>query len=252
MLSLLTVALALIVWGAHGTVAPSLAQSPPAAQRLWRLAALPAALAAVLLAITTLAAQPDVALAAGFGPRLPTAWPAQAGVALVVLALLGDGALLLREPRTTADWRLVSVLGAAGAAGGTCIAELARIGAEPTLPTVFVAATLCRLAISLGAGEVFTAHRPRLGIPAALALGLYLFMLPERSAVAFVRSGHGLTLLAAVLLFASARWLPLRLRRPAILGAALLAAVVLWRAQTLTAALTKLRPASVTIEGPND
>ena len=53
---------------------------------------------------------------------------------------------------------------------------------------------------------------------------------------------------AAALIFGAARWLPERLRRPAIVGAALLAALVLARAQLLSAALTAQTPFALSIE----
>ena len=155
MLTWAAIALALLAWGAHGVVPPTLAAGSPWSRRAWRFAALPLGLVALLAATVSLAAQPDVALAAG---------------------------------------------------------------------------------------------RPRLGILAALALGFYLLVLPPGGAAALVRSGDALTLATSALLFAAARWMPARLRRPALLGATVLAALVLARAEWISAAITAQAPSAVTLE----
>ncbi len=248
MLILAVIASTLLVWGAHGIVPPALADGTDANRRLWRLAALPAALGALLLALFGLAALPDLALAAGLVPLLPTNWTARAGAALIVLALLGDAALLVRAPRTPLDWRAAAFFGVGGAVGAAVLGELLRIGTEPTLWPAFVAGALCRLALALAAGEAFVARRPRFGLPAALALAVYPFVLPANTGASLLRSSDALTTLAAATLFAAARWLPARLRRPAIVGAALLAALVLTRAQLLSAAFTAQTPFTISVE----
>ena len=248
MLTWAVIAAVLLAWGAHGVVPWSLATASNEVKRLWRLAALPSALAATLLTIFSLARQPDLALAAGLGPSLPTTWPARVSVALILLGILGDTALLLREPRTGFDWWAVSALGLAGTAGLAALGELTRIGAEPTFWTTFFIGVACRLVVALAAGEAFVARRPRWGIPAALALFAYPIVLPPNSGAYLARSGDLLTMAAAALIFGAARWLPERLRRPAIVGAALLAALVLARAQLLSAALTAQTPFALSIE----
>ena len=248
MLTWAVIAGALLVWGAHGVVPLALGSASSEARRFWRLAALPAALTATLLTIVSLARQPDVALAVGFGPSLPTTWPARVVVAFLLLGLLGDAALLLREPRTASDWRAAAALGLTGAVGAAALGELTRIADQGTFWTTFFAGVACRLVVGLAAGEAFVARRPRWGIPAALALATYPFLLPANGGAVFVRSSDMLTLLASAAILAAARFMPQRLRRPALIGAALLAALALTRLQVLSGAFNQLTPSDITME----
>jgi hypothetical protein len=103
--------------------------------------------------------------------------------------------------------------------------------------------------VALAAGEGLRRAPAARGIPAALALFAYPIVLPPNSGAylrALGRPAHDGRCRAD--LRRRARGCPERLRRPAIVGAALLAALVLARAQLLSAALTAQTPFALSME----
>lgn len=248
MLTALAIALGLLVWGAHGAVPWNAAALSPRARAGWCLAALPAGLAALTVLLRALATHPDAALAAGLGPGLPSSVPGRCALALLGLALAGDAVLLLRRPRDADALRNLAALGLAGTAGSALLGELLRLGDTTPPGPAFAVAVASRLALGLGAGEALLPRRPALALLAAPALAAWILVQPAAVTEMLVRSGDLLTLGAAALLFAVARWLPARLRRPALVAAAGLAALGLWRAQELGALLAAQTPATLASE----
>ncbi|MEO8502925.1 MAG: hypothetical protein ABI609_03420 [Acidobacteriota bacterium] len=243
LLSWITVVLALVAWGAHGAMAPAFWRASELPKSSWRLWALPLALSSLTLSIGALRLDLDTVLAAGLGPGLPPSWTARGALALLVLALLSDAALFAAGNRLSSiERRIVGACGALGALGSALVGELLRNAGASTIWPLLAATTACRLGISLGAGETLSAARPRLGVLAAAGLILYPFLLPSRLGSTLALGGDGLTVAAATLLFASARWLPRSLRRPALIAATLLAALLLQRAAALSAAFSTQAP----------
>jgi hypothetical protein len=240
----LAIALGLTVWGAHAVRAGTLRGG---AAR-WRFAALPAALAIAALGLWLLGRRPDAAIAAGFTLPLPTQWLHRTALAMLLAGVLGDAALLLRPPQTRAEAALAGVLGWSAAAGAALAAELLRDGSADSAWLFLLLAALCRLGISLGAGEIASPTPARWAPCAAAALALYPLALPAPVSRAILHSGDALTGSAAVALFAAARFLPERLRRGALVGAICLAALVLWRAQVLNDLVTAGTPTQFVIE----
>ena len=161
---------------------------------------------------------------------MPPSWPARGALILLILALLSDAALFVAGSRLSSiERRIVGACGALGAIGSALVGEAPPQRSTDDLAVLF-AITACRLGISLGAGETLSSDRPRFGVVAAASLVLYPFLLPARLSSTLALGGDGLTVAAATLLFAGARWLPRSLRRPALIAATLLAALLLQRA----------------------
>lgn len=240
----LLLALILVAWGAQAAVPARLARADDAARRFWAAAALPLALAGAMAAMALLRTDPDAALAAGLVPflaRLPGRL-----VTISFLALLAAGGLVLaaRTRLEAAGWWTAAGLGLIHLATTSLAGELLRIGQGPpsALPFLFAGAA-CRLLVSLGAGELLLparAGRPVFAVAAGLALPLVLPLLPADVRAALLAERAWITLAAAALLFLAARWLPERLRRPALAAAALLAGLVLARAAQLSHDLSTL------------
>lgn len=256
LLDVLAVFLPLIALGAHvlapsrlaslPSSAPSLPEpcaagsAPDPRKRLWALVAAPLLMVSVLAHLTWLRLHPDPLLNVGWGEDALTTGALQALGILTAALVLADLLLLAghRRLEPKAWWSLVAfalpTLLAFALAG-----EILRVGQGPRTDAAALAlAVSCRLAVALGAGESL-APRPPSGrpfwcLPAGLALLAYPLALPaEIRRMLFSEGdlppGDLGTLGAAALLFLVARWLPLRLRRPALMAAALLAAVLLAR-----------------------
>ena len=247
MLGLAAGVLGLLVWGAHGTVPSVLIDGDSPHERSWRRLAMPLTIGAIALWLAAQGAAPDAALGAGLGPGLPTGLAAIAAL-LVLGAVLGDFAVLLRSPRGRREWWTAAAIAALGPVGYALIGELLRLGAPAGLSIGLLVAAGSRLLIALGAGEAFVARRPRFAPFAAAALALYCALLPSNLANYLLHGTDALTIAAAVLLFATARWLPPGPRRIALLAAALLAALLLERVAALTPLATPLAPIPDAVE----
>jgi len=220
----------LLPWRAAGLTAEG--------RRRWAPLALLALAAGAFAGLRLFALHPDAALAQGLSPRSGTRFAA----ALLVLLLGWMLSLLLAwiagAKLETNGWRVLGLFGAFVLFVASLIAEVLRIGEGSAGPLAFVfALAFCRFLIALGGAEALAPGRQRLGPAAALALALYLFFLPRPVSAALFAQQKVLPFAAAALLFAGARWLPERLRRPALLAATFLAGVGLTLAANLSASL---------------
>lgn len=238
LLDLLTGAIGLLGFGAHALLPWRLVAGEEGPRRRWARFALPTLLLAVLLLLLTGAARPDAAISTGLGLGVASSPAGRAiGVALAGL-LLGDALLFFGGPRPEPGaWRLFGVLGGLGLAAGSLGAELLRLGEGPDPgATALLAAALCRAGVGLAAAETFETDVPRLAPLGAIALALYGLTLPPALRAGLLHGGDYLTFGAGAALFALARFLPRRWRRPALLAATLLAAIGFARAAALSAA----------------
>jgi hypothetical protein len=228
----------LLAWGAQAEIPWRLAGLGPAPRQRGALALLPLLVAGALAAFLAIQAFPDAALTQGL-------YPLGASIIGRVLAVLFAAAALAealvaagRRSLDVTGWRLASAFGATFLLAATWAAELLRIGEGPVnTPLAFLALVALRALIALGAGEALTPGRPLLAVAAGLALPLYALLLPAPLARALAAHGQWLTLAAAALLLAAARWLPPTLRRPALLGGALLAGLYFSQATHLSQTL---------------
>ncbi|HEV7517764.1 MAG TPA: hypothetical protein VGR07_15805 [Thermoanaerobaculia bacterium] len=248
----LLVAVILVAWGSQAVAPWRLRRSDSAARRLWGHAALPLLLAGALAGLLYVHDRPDAAIAAGLSPLLANL-PGRL-LALLLAALLGaDLILALGKGRIeNLGWPLAASLSLLFLAAAALPGELLRVGEGPRgpLPLLFAAA-LCRLLVTLGAGEAVAAGRPLLAGVAGLALPLYYLCLPTPLKRAIAASGSWLTLGAATVLFLTARWLPASLRRPTVIAAALLAGLFLAQAGDLSQVLpTPPLPPMPPLPGP--
>jgi hypothetical protein len=230
--------LLLLAWGAQATVPWRLAGEGPGPRKRGALALLPLLVAGALAAFLILQENPDAALAQGLYP--PGASIVVRGLAVLFAAVALSDALLAAGWRNLepAGWRLATAFGAALLLAAAWTAELLRTGdglASP--PAVFVSLVLLRALLAAGAAEALAPGRPLLAVAAGLALPLYALLLPSPLARALAAHGRWLTLAAAALLLAAARWFPAKLRRPALLAGALLAGLVLGQATRLSGTL---------------
>lgn len=250
LLTWLAALLALVVWGAHATAPFGLARGDGKSPSRWRVAALPLALVTLTAGLAALRGDLDGALAAGFGPGFPASWAVRTALLLLFVAVLSDVALFVAGGNLGGgERRALASCGALGAAGSALAAELLLDGDAATWWPILLLAAGCRLAVSLAAGEVLAPWRPRLGLLGTGGLLLYPLLLPPKLNALLSLSGDRMTLGASALLFAAARWLPARLRRPALVAAALLAALFFARAAALSSALAARLP--VTISAPD-
>ncbi len=241
-------ALVLVGAGAHA-VAPWQVAGDEHARRRWSLIAPPLLLAAGLAALLAARARPDAALAAGLlpllggreGRLLAVLFPAVLAFDLLAVLARGRAATPPHPDRprlSAATFRIGGALGLALLAATSLAAELLRVGEGPSGGGAAVLlAAACRFAVGLGAGEVLAPRRPLLALVAGLALPAWLATVPPELRGALQESGALLTLAAAAFLFLAARFLPARLRRPALAGAALLSAVLFVQATDLSQAL---------------
>jgi len=209
-----------------------------ASRLLWRAAALPLALAGLLAAYELANRNPDAAIATGLAQPLASV-PGRTLVLLVpamlVAAMLGG---LGGDRLGAAGERLVAALGLAGCAAAAWAGELLRAGEGPPSPAPrFLLLIGCRLALTLGAGELPLLARPRWAAAGGVALLLYLPLLPAPLRGVLWHQGLQLTCGAAALLLLAARWLPRALRLPAFATGLLLAAAVLSQAGHVSQAL---------------
>jgi len=230
------VAAQLFLLGTNAVQPFRLAAAEDRERRLWTLLVLPLLLGSLVLAIFHLDVATDAALAWGI------AWPPRSRMARLLLvagAAAGLGALLTAlggrkfEP---AAWRFAGGLGLALAAVAALAGELLRVGGAPAGGIVAIALGAAgRFALTLAAGECATGRVRWLAPLAALALPLGALAAPLMLRNAL--RPDLLTLGAAVVLLAVARFLPGALSRPAAAGGVLLAALYLSQSARITAML---------------
>lgn len=260
----------LVAWGAHAVVPWRLARAAEGPRRIWALAALPLLLAATAAAATVAAGDADTTLAAGWLDR-PLAAAALRSVAVLLPALVLTDLLLLaawrrlarpstraalrrgdRDGLEPAGWWIAGGLGAVALAALALAAELAARGGLPAgrAAGVVLAAAGCRVLLALAAGELVALslpgpplpptarRRPLLALAAAPAVAGYWLALPSPVRERLAGEGFFFTALAAALLLLVGRWLPRRLRWPALAAAVLLATLLPARAAVVAVELT--------------
>ena len=217
----------LLAWGAQAMIPWRLAGLVADRRRPGALALLPLLILGVLAAFLLIQGHPDAALAQGLYPPGESALGRVVAVLLAAMALAG--ALLATGWRSleATGWRLAAAFGAALLLAATWATELLRTGdGLASGRPAFLALVLLRMLVALGAAEALAPGRPLLAVAAGLALPLYCLFLPSPLARALLAHSGWLTLAAAALLLAAARWLPSTFRRPALLAGALLAGLV--------------------------
>lgn len=236
MLEVLLLLTATLAWGAQVAIPRQLAAREQG-QELARVLPLLLLVGAVA-AYASYAGRPDAAVGAGLVPL----WGGLAGRLLLLLLLpwLAVSCLAAagRQRLGPAGWWIVLSFGGGGLLAACWLFERLEVGAGPApSPIAFIALVACRVAIAVAAGEL-VAPRPSAGWPllaaAALAGSVLLHLLPETRGVgrALLHNGQAVTAGSGALLFVAAalpRLTP-RLRRVALLGALLLAAIFLTRA----------------------
>lgn len=235
-LAVLATFAALVGLGAHTVVPARLTSSPAGDKRRWAFSALPLLALALVAVLLWLRDQPDPLLGVRWGSDPLTTFTGRASLILVTALALAD-LLTLRAHRVLEDsaWRLLSAAAVPTVVASSLFLEIARVGHGPrTTAGALALATLCRIAATLGAGEALApGRRPLWTLAAGLILPAYPLALPPAIREMLIAEGGLLPLGAATLLFLTARWLPIRLRRPGILAAAALAALLLAKAAEL-------------------
>lgn len=235
-LTFATLALNLLVLGAHALLPLRAARGDADIGRLWSRAALPALGLASVVTLVALRRAPDAALA--WRITGPLSGPLALRLLLVallalvaadLLALVGGDRLGRRE------WRLIAVFGGLALLLGTWVSEMLRFGAGPVpMPGPLLAGALLRVPLALAAAEL-SVGRPRLCTllagPALLA-AVPLWPLAHRAALGV----DLLTLASGAAVMAGSRALPARWGRLA--GAAGLLLVTLFLARSVRVAET--------------
>jgi hypothetical protein len=221
---------------AGATGAAQVAAIALARRRLWALIATPLLLVAAIAGLLTLGERIDAAISWGLTwppvslPAIALAFAA-AAVALTDLLLLAGFRKL--EP---AGWRIAAGLGVLLLLAASVAGELLRLGRGPAAGlSGLMVAVLCRVLLALAAGQA--ASGPVRGWATLAGAALPLTLLGSATPVVAKLGADLLTLGAAALLLVAARFLPLSLRRPAVVAGVLLAALFLDRASDLSAAL---------------
>lgn len=238
MIEVLLTAWILLAWGAQA-VAPWRAASVPRPEsRPWALAALPLLASGAWCALRLLQSHPDAALARGLGGFGVSPVPKAAALFFGALALSALLAWVAGPKLEPAGWRIIALIGALFLFVVSFAGELLRIGETRPGPIwALFGLGLCRFLIACGAGEALAPGSPaaaRLAPLAAFALPAYLLLLPRAFAGVLLAHQGWLPFAMGSLLFGAARWLPARLRRPALAAAALLAGAALSLAAELT------------------
>lgn len=240
-LQIVTLAIGMVVWGAHATAPVRL---PATARRTATLVALPIAVASIMAIFAATAQRPDAALTVGLGPGWPTSVEGRVSAVLLAAALASDLlALFLLGQDDRTGRGLAAVMGGGGLVGFAIWGELLRLGEGPgSGMALFWAAVALRAGAALGAGELLLGGAARLAPIGALALLAYPLALPPVLRDALERSGDWLTLAAAGSLFLVGRFVPGRLRRLALVFAVVLTAIFFARAAHLSQLLQRVVP----------
>jgi hypothetical protein len=225
----------LLAWGAQAVLPWRLAGLDAERRRAGALALLPLFLTGALAAFLYTVRHPDAAIVQELYP--PGA--SRSGRALAVLFFTQAlSALLLFfvwRRLEAAGWRIAAGFGLVFLLAATWAAELMRIGEGPQGTVVpFLTLVALHTLAALGAAEALAPGRPLLAAAAGSGLLLYGLLLPAPLAHSLAAHRQWITLGAAALLLLGARWLPATLRRPALLGAALLAGLYLGQAARLS------------------
>jgi hypothetical protein len=233
----------LLAWGAQAVLPWRLAGLAAERRRLGALALLPLLLTGALAAFFYAVRHPDAAVVQGLFPLGASRTGRTLAVLFPALAV-SDLLLFLGWRRLDgAGWRIAAGFGLVFLLATAWAAELLRVGEGLESALVpLVALALLRALLALGAAEALAPGRPVLAVAAGPGLLLYGLLLPAQLAQDLGAHGQWLTLAAAALLLLGARWLPAPLRRPALLGAALLAGFYLGQAARLSAELGRLLP----------
>lgn len=202
----LSIATNLLVLGAHVVVPWRLAMEDDSRRRSWALVSLPLLLLATLLTLLRFSLEPDRLLAGGFESPLWAAPPARALALLMLTLVLVDVVLLLAATRLERNaWWLVAAVGLAALFGLAYFAEaLSGLDDGPGRHLARAALRACA-SVGLGAALVPAASRrsPLLAV-AAVAVVLYLPLLPHEILLGLWKRGELLfAVAAAVLLFAT-------------------------------------------------
>jgi hypothetical protein len=225
----------LLAWGAQAVLPWRLAGLDVERRRPGALALLPLFLTGALAAFFYVLRHPDPAIVQHLYPL----GASRVGRALAVLFFamtVSDLLLFLGWRRLeAAGWRIAAGFGLVFLLVATWAAELMRVGEGPESAAVpFLAMVALRALAALGAAEALAPGPPLLAVAAGPGLLLYGFLLPAQLAQVLGTRGQWLTLAAATLLLLGARWFPARLRRPALLGATLLAGLYLGQAARIS------------------
>lgn len=252
----------LLALGAHVVVPAGLVQgggeSPSAAvtRRRWALTALPLLMVAVAIFLGWLRWHPDPLIALGWGSEPLTTFSGYTAAAMVLMLAVADLFLLLTYRRLEpVTWRLLAGLALPVLLAVSTFLEIIRVGQGPrTTLGALILAALCRAAVALGTGAALEVRSRATSIsriprtlawtlPAAALLPLYPLALPGEVRALLLAEGAGLTVGAAAALFLVSPWLPARLRRPALLAAGALGALVFAQATDLAGTfLEHMRP----------
>jgi hypothetical protein len=233
----------LLAWGAQAVLPWRLAGIKTEQRRNGALALLPLLLTGALAAFFHVLRHPDAAIVQSLYPL----GASRTGRALTVLFFaltVSDLCLFLAWRRLEAmGWRIAAGFGLVFLLATSWAAELTRIGEGPQGTVIpFLILVILRALVALGAAEALAPGPPRLAAAAGPGLALYGFLLPAQLAHALGARGQWLTLATAALLLLGARWFPASLRRPALLGATLLAGFYLGEAARLSGEIGVLRP----------
>ena len=234
----LILAVLMVAWGAQVALSARIPGVEPERRRLWALAVPVLLLLGGAAALLYARLHPDETLAAGLFP-LKSSTPGRL-LAVLFPSLLGAAvvACLGWRKMENAGWRILAGFGFAFLALASVALELLRAGESRVGPlAVLLTAAFCRLLVAAGAGEAVSPGRPLLALLAGLGLAAYWLVLPAGVVGVLKQSGHLFTSGAAVLLFLGARWVPPRLRRPALAGAVLLAGLFLAAAAEISQSL---------------
>jgi hypothetical protein len=228
----------MMAWGAQVALPARIPGVETERRRLWALAVPILLLAGCAAAMLYVRLHPDETLAAGLFP-LKSSTPGRL-LAVLLPSLLGASIVTFLgwSKMENAGWRILAGLGLGFLALASLALELLRAGESRVGPLpVLLMAAACRLLVAVGAGETVSPGRPLAAILAGLGLAAYWLALPAGVVGVLRQSGHLFTSGAAVLLFLIARWVPPRLRRPALAGAVLLAGYFLATAAEISQAL---------------
>jgi hypothetical protein len=236
-LELLTVAVGLVVFGAHVVIPWRLAAGAPGLEKVWARTALPALGLAIAVALLAVRIAPDAAIAWGMtGGGVGALAVRLLGIGLVALVAVDLLAAFAAARLGRPEWLVAAGFGVSALALQTLSAEMLRIGWGPVPGHgALVASALLRVPLAVAAGELVVG-RPRLATTVAgPALAAAVALWPRTLLAAL--GPDLLTLAAAVPLLLAARFLPGRLARIAGTAGLVLATIFLARSASTSATI---------------